>query len=226
MQTRTARARTSRAPAAKRRKRRTPEEIRARVLGAAREEFKERGYAGATTAAIARRADVAEIQMFRYFPSKGDLFHQAVFAQMRDHLRAFNLEHAPKSGDQFGRLYMTELQTFLEAHAKALISLLFTQTYGGPASDMSTSKILQGFFNDNATLMASRVERAPSAMDAGTLVRVAFGAVLGCITYKDWLFPNAAANSGAIETAITEFVLAGVGPYSDVRPSQHAGAIR
>jgi AcrR family transcriptional regulator len=44
------------------------------VLGAARTEFAEWGYHGATTAAIAARADISQSYLYALFPSKKDLF--------------------------------------------------------------------------------------------------------------------------------------------------------
>jgi anti-anti-sigma factor len=44
------------------------------VLGAARTEFAEWGYHGATTAAIATRADISQSYIYALFPSKKDLF--------------------------------------------------------------------------------------------------------------------------------------------------------
>ena len=82
------------------RRRRSAEEIKDRLLSAAREEFGSKSFTGATTAAIARRADVAEVQMFRYFPSKADLFHEAVFAPLIEHFQCFNDEHANKALDE------------------------------------------------------------------------------------------------------------------------------
>lgn len=208
-------------PAGKR-KRRTPLEIRGRLLEAAREEFTVKGYAGATTAAISKRAEVAEIQMFRYFPSKAELFQEAVFAPLKEHFRSFNAEHMPEAVDaasigERARLYMAELQAFLSDHAEMLVSLFVAQTYATAATDAAAAARadLQAFFEDAAAAMASRAPQ-PSDIDPGLIVRVAFGTVLGCITYSDWLFPDASGKQGAIGGAITEFVLAGIGPFSDV----------
>jgi len=214
-----------RRPAAKavagKRKRRTPSEIRTRLLRAAKAEFNKKGFAGATTAAIAKRASVAEIQMFRYFPSKADLFREAIFAPLKDHFRAFNAKHAPDAIDQESireraRLYAAELQAFLTDNAGLLISLFVTQNYGpSKAGDTArTRDDLQAFFDECADIMSRRAGHA-SGTDPGTIVRIAFGALLGCITFKDWLFPNAADES-AIKEAMTDFVLAGIGPHSDV----------
>jgi AcrR family transcriptional regulator len=53
-----------------------------RILQAALELFSERGYAGATTREIARRADIAEVTLFRHFPSKEKLFEAVVNAYL------------------------------------------------------------------------------------------------------------------------------------------------
>ena len=63
-----------------RRKRRSSEEVADRILEAAAEEFETAGYSGATTAAIARRAEVTEAQIFRFYGSKQELFRAAIVA--------------------------------------------------------------------------------------------------------------------------------------------------
>lgn len=214
--------------ASKRRKRRTAAEIRGRLLNAAREEFNAKGFTGATTAAIAKRADVAEIQMFRYFPSKADLFHEAIFAPLSDHFRTFVAKLGPGTLDEAhimkrARLYISELLAFLSEHSKMLVSLIVAQTYEGsaPATSQASAGSLQAFLDEIAALMAERVGVA-SEIEPETMGRVAFGALLGCITYRDLLFPHAAANSATIDQAIAEFILAGIGPYSDVGPARQA----
>lgn len=61
------------APRAPRVRTRDPERKRARVLGAARRLFIERGYAATTTADVARRAGVSQGIVFHYFGSKEGL---------------------------------------------------------------------------------------------------------------------------------------------------------
>lgn len=48
------------------------------ILKAARMVFIEKGYKGATTIEIAKRADISEVTLFRYFSSKQDIFMQSV----------------------------------------------------------------------------------------------------------------------------------------------------
>lgn len=51
---------------------------RERILQAGLKLFSERGYLGATTREIASEASVAEITLFRYFPSKERLFEEVI----------------------------------------------------------------------------------------------------------------------------------------------------
>ena len=60
------------APALKTRQ--TAEERRDQVIAAAIVEFAENGYAGASTAAIAKRAGISQPYIYALFPSKQDLF--------------------------------------------------------------------------------------------------------------------------------------------------------
>jgi len=205
------------------RRRRSAEEIRGRLLRAAREEFSSKSFAGATTAAIARRAEVAEVQMFRYFPSKAELFREAIFAPLIDHFRSFNAEHATKALDEESAreralLYIVELQAFLEEHAGELISLFVAQTFDGTASRPAGAGVedLQSYFSESVARMSER-SRPAATIDPGKIVRVAFGTLLGCLTYRDWLFPDAASEQEGIDEAIREFILQGVGPLTDPR---------
>src|SRR5215831_2266036 len=80
-------------PAGTKRAKRSSAEVMERLLTAAREEFRRRGFAGATTAAIARNAAVTEAQLFRYFESKSDLFREAVFEPLDKHFSEFNARY-------------------------------------------------------------------------------------------------------------------------------------
>ncbi|REF36209.1 TetR/AcrR family transcriptional regulator [Thermasporomyces composti] len=70
-------------------------ERRARILDAAAEVFAERGFDGATTAAICRRAGIGSGTLFHYFPDKKSIFH-ALFADDSEATKAF-LEQLDRS---------------------------------------------------------------------------------------------------------------------------------
>lgn len=203
-----------------RRKRRTPEEIMERLLSAASEVFAQHGYAGATTSAIARRAGITEAQLFRYFDSKAALFHEAVFKSLNEHFVSFNarqLDHGNggvNSRDQ-ARLYIDELSHFLSENAQMLMTLIVAQTYvEGNPQGVAGIDGLREYFERGAAMMAQRV--ADDAKVAPELmVRVSFAAVLGCVMFKDWIFPPGLASAEDISNAINDFVIDGINANHD-----------
>lgn len=64
------------------------DEVRRRILDAALEVFAEGGYDGATNAAIAERAGVAAAGIYRYYPSKADLFAAVVTPDIAERFEA------------------------------------------------------------------------------------------------------------------------------------------
>ena len=62
-------------------------------MEAAAEEFEEKGYPGATTAGIARRAEVAEALLFNHFGSKAKLFQDTIFKPLSEHFDRFQETH-------------------------------------------------------------------------------------------------------------------------------------
>jgi AcrR family transcriptional regulator len=69
--------------------RKTAEERRTAVLAAARSQFADHGYHGASTEAIARDAGISQPYLFRLFGTKKDLFIAAARDCMRETLDAF-----------------------------------------------------------------------------------------------------------------------------------------
>lgn len=57
-------------------------DTRAKILKAALELFSKHGYSSTTTRELARKAEVTEVTLFRYFPSKEDLFEEVVCAYL------------------------------------------------------------------------------------------------------------------------------------------------
>lgn len=198
-----------------RKTRRQPAEIRARILAAAEEEFKNAGFMRATTLAIARRAEVTEAQLFRYFASKQALFQEAVFEPLVRHFDHFNASHVQNMPDgllvrEDARLYITELQDFIRAHSKMLLSLVFAQAYApSPTPGVGEIDSLQNYFAKGAAMMSRRAGAHPT-VDPRLMVRVSFAAVLANILFKDWLFPSGLANEEEISNAIIDFVIGGI----------------
>jgi AcrR family transcriptional regulator len=202
-----------------RRRRRAPEEIRERVLLAASAEFELHGYSGATTAAIARRAEVTEAQIFRYFSSKADLFRTAIFEPLNRHFADFQARRNTAADEavpmrEGARQYITELQSFIQQHSGMLMSLVVAKAYAqDPTEGGSGLNGLLEYFDRGAELMRSRGGGEMVAPEM--MVRVSFAAVLGCVLFKDWMFPPGMASEEAIRNATIDFVLDGLNANSD-----------
>ena len=208
-----------------RKQRRAPAEIRERILRGAGEEFKTFGYAGATTLNIARRAEVTEAQLFRYFASKSALFREAIFEPLVRHFDQFDAEHQPSKTPgvnvrENSRLYITELQKFIGEHSKMLMSLVVAQTYAPfPTPAVSEIDSLQSYFARGAAMMRRRTPEK-AKVDPRLMVRVSFAAVLGSILFKDWLFPAGLASEQEISDAMIDFVIDGI--TVDLEPGREA----
>lgn len=202
---------------AAKRKRRSADDILNRIVQAAREEFKRCGYAGTTTAAIARKADVTEAQLFRYFGSKSNLFRETVFEPLDQHFLNFINKHMPEIGKaaslkQLRNLYTTELQRFISENSEMFTSLVVVQTYdSGTAHGVGKINSLAQFFDHVASISKMTIKaKGKPKIDPRLLVRLAFVSVLASVMFKDWIFPAGLASDEKIEAAINDFVMQGV----------------
>jgi AcrR family transcriptional regulator len=206
-------ARKSASPAV-RRKRRSRDDIMERIVRAAVEEFKRYGFTGTTTAAIARNAEVTEAQLFRCFSSKANLFREAIFKPLDAHFLQFihdNLsdDGANTSVREVTHRYTAELQRFIREHSDALTSLMFAQNYDSTQQrGMAEIHSLSTYFDRCAAITQARMRGKPR-FDLQMMVRVSFVAVLGCVLFKDWVFPPGLANDEDITAAVSNFVLSG-----------------
>lgn len=196
-------------------KRRTQRELEDLIISAAECEFEKFGYVGATTAAIAKRANVTEAQIFRRFKSKQDLFRAAIFIPLNRHfsefhaLRISSLDRA-ETHREMAQAYIGELQGFMAQHSRMLMSLIVASSYNGDAIEpVSEMRGLREYFERGAAVMKARVGKSPQ-VDPKLMVRVSFAAVLACVMFKDWLFPRGLASADAIREAIADFVLDGI----------------
>jgi len=105
-------------------------EVRERILGAALAAFAQNGFAAATMSEIARRADMAVANLYRYYPSKDELFDAAVppelVARFERLLERSVQAHAhlaglPRPPDQAAA---GELLEFWIAHRLVVVTLL------------------------------------------------------------------------------------------------------
>jgi AcrR family transcriptional regulator len=194
------------------RTRRSRDDILNRIVQAAREEFKRSGFAGATTAAIARNADVTEAQLFRYFGSKSNLFRETIFKPVDQHFTHFINQHMPEirkaaSNAEMTDLYATELQRFIRENSGILAPLIVAQTYESGTAQPAIDS-LHTYFDRCASLMSLRL-KGRAKVDPRLTVRVVFGAVLASVMFKDWIFPAGLATDEEITAAVNDFIKEG-----------------
>ena len=77
------------------------EKKRLDILAAAQDEFKEKGFLGASMDSLAKRAEVSKRTVYNHFPSKEILFHNIVKQLCDSFSQAVNIEyHADKPLDE------------------------------------------------------------------------------------------------------------------------------
>lgn len=197
------------------RRRRSSEEVADRILEAAGEEFELAGYSGATTAAIARRAEVTEAQIFRLYASKQDLFRAAIFTPLNRHFAEFQARNVPDpagepSARELAHKYIGELQDFMASHSRMFMSLVVANAYSPDSTDwIDELEGLQAYFERGKATMQARVGASPR-VSPELMVRVSFAAVLANLMFRDWLFPSGLASDEEIRDAIAAFVIEGI----------------
>lgn len=201
-------------PGTKKRKRRTKEEIIDRIIEAAGMEFGENGYSSGTTAAIARRAGVAEPLIFTHFGSKAKLYRTAVFNPLDRHFAAFLAKQdieSTKDGPtaKESRDYVSDLVTFVKSHSEMFKSLAFSEAYGKGEDGSAALQGLQDYFLKMSALEEKRLTRHPK-VSPQLIARISFAAILACIMFDDWLFPVGVASGREIHEAICDFIMDGL----------------
>jgi AcrR family transcriptional regulator len=198
-----------------RRARRSTEEIIDRLMDAALEEFEEKGYTGATTAAIARRAEVAEALLFNHFGSKAQLFKDTIFQPLSQLFDTFLAEH-PASPDnpELTRAntleYIGEIRNLIAGHPRMLLSLVFAQCYKtGEVDGLADVQGLHDYFARSAEQASSNLKSEPR-IDPELMARISFVSIMSSIVFQDWLFPDGRWDRGQIHDAIAQFVLDGL----------------
>jgi AcrR family transcriptional regulator len=167
-----------------RRARRSGDEVRELLLRAARELFATEGFAGATTKAIARRADVTEATLFRIFASKERLFEAAVLGPFEDFLGSFTdawLQAAVPGGtpEEVLPQFVRGVYALVRANRDLFAAMTSTNVLGTrarPALDR---------LEELGVVIAS-TQRLP--FDPRVAVRIATAAVVSIALVRDDLF--------------------------------------
>lgn len=189
--------------------RRKASEVRSAILAAAREEFAEHGFGGATTREIAQRAKVNEVLIFRHFESKANLFNVTVFEPFSELLADFFESNpgAASHGVEFRRLFVQKLIVLLQDHRRLLLALIAAQAY---QREPGRIPVLGGFFEHAlAAVVASHVPNGDITADRAhldRLIRCGFASVIGILLLEDWVFPDGFHSDAERAELLTRYI--------------------
>lgn len=196
----------------KARTRRTGEEVRSRLIEAARDVFAERGYAGASTREIAQRAEVAEVLLFRHFGNKAGLFDEAVLEPFERFVEEWGNRWSRRglrgeSVEELARDYIDLLYGFLEENRQLVIALLAARAHHPTAA----ARLDELFRRLEKTVREGAAENSLPTRDPTITVRLTFGMVLSAVVHAEILFPaGSPLTRGEMIDELTRYMLNGI----------------
>jgi len=185
------------------------------ILDAARMEFMERGYDGATVRAIAARAGVNHAMIGHFFGSKEDLFATAIDwpfdpAQDIPRVMAGDPDHV---GPRLAQFFFEQLEAPRSRHT--ILTLLRSAT-----SNENATRLLRDFAErEIATQIAACIDRPDAQMRSALIVSQLVGVTL--MRHLIGLQPLTAAQRDAIVEPLGEALqslIAGCGRPAPQRP--------
>jgi AcrR family transcriptional regulator len=193
------------------RPRRTTEEVRERLLDAARELFLADGYDATSTRQIAETAGVAEKVLFGNFASKAGIFDAAFvepFAQLADrYIAEWKSEDFSTIEERIGN-FVHRLYDLAHQNRTVLRAALSRQD---ASSADAHSEIVQHLARTIQSLMGIEDQRLPS-VDQRAAVITTSGMIFGVVLLDDLLTPPGKRRPSRkrLEAEITALILHGV----------------
>jgi AcrR family transcriptional regulator len=194
------------------RSRRSGDEVRARLLTAGRDVFAERGYAGASTKEIARRAEVGEVLLFRHFGNKAGLFDEAVLDPFEGFVEEWVRRWARhglrgESIEEIAADYVELLYGFFEQNRQLVTALISARAH----HETTATRLEELFSRLEATVREGSAEYGLPAGDPVLTVRLTFGMVLSAVVHDELLFPvSESLSRERIVNEICRFLMHGI----------------
>ncbi|WP_417620240.1 TetR/AcrR family transcriptional regulator [Parasphingorhabdus sp.] len=202
-----------------RKRRRSPVEIRGLLLDAARDHFRERGYANSTTRDIADRAGLSEAMLFRQFGTKAALFEQAILEPFNEFVSNFveewTKQNVAGSGEvgleQLSRSYVSQFYQLLREQGASMMAMLTAYLYeqGAPLGSGETMESPLGVILQQVQdqIDSRRAEFGiDEEFDVRFATRAVYALVFGVSVLEDWLFPEGPGDTEHMVDKLTEFI--------------------
>jgi AcrR family transcriptional regulator len=173
-----------------RRPRRSSEEIRTRLIQAARELFAEKGYEATTTRDICAHSGVAQQQLFQNFGSKEGIFDAAFVPQLAElinrYIATFDTAAADSTIEERVSLFVNGLFDLARENRNILLTAV-SRRAANPDQDAAPSHLLDHIARTLHEM--ETIQTAPPAIDVPAAIIAAAGMVLGVALLEDMLYP-------------------------------------
>jgi AcrR family transcriptional regulator len=174
---------------AQRRTRRSSEEIRTRLLNAARELFTEHGYEATTTRDICARAGVAQQQLFANFGSKEGIFDAALIGPLSElverYIAAYDTTRQQAPIDERVAMLVNGLYDLATENRTILLAAVSRKALN---NDFAPPSGLLDHIARTLHEMAA-IEDRPPGIDVPAAIVTTAGMVFGVVLLQDMLYP-------------------------------------
>jgi AcrR family transcriptional regulator len=210
-------------PTTERRTRRSPQEVRELLLGAARSTFAARGYARSSTREIAEAAGVSEALLFRHFGTKANLFELAILDPFHGFINAYvdgrpaDITDTPPPPEVPSREYVATLFDLLSRNRDLVMALVAARAY---EVDLTARPELSDALDRLQALVEGEMaQRGLEDIDVPVTIRVTFAMVVALAVFQDWLFPRDHRPSNErIVDEMVQFMVHGLARRGTVTP--------
>jgi AcrR family transcriptional regulator len=176
-----------------RRTRRSPQEVRELLLGAARRTFAARGYARSSTREIAEAAGVSEALLFRHFGTKAKLFERAILDPINEFIHDYveqwtarsAAEHTPE-GISFA--FVDGFYRLLSENRELVLALVTAQAYES-IQELNEASPLSRLLDELEAVAGREAELRGFEFDVQISTRLVAGLVMSMALLDEWLFP-------------------------------------
>jgi AcrR family transcriptional regulator len=163
---------------------RKKQQTRLQIAQTANRLFKDRGFDAVTVAEIARAADVSEVTVFNYFPTKEDLFYGSMQFFEEQLLAAVRERPSGESALATFRRALLESSKNLNPPERADFIRTAADNIGGsPALQAREQQIVARYTQELAAMLANEVRARPDDVEAAGVAAGLMGVHRGIVAF-------------------------------------------
>lgn len=190
------------------------EETKERILEAAVSLFYEKGYAGATTAEIAKKASISEATIFKYFKKKMDLLHETVLRSTQlffnqkasEGLVKLMKKHENSSFEEVLKELAMDRINLVEEHWMILRIILTEMQYHEDIKNVYQEKFVENIKELIVWLMGKGEKEGYGKIEDGIRnMRNFIGMIFACIIQRK-ILENIIPNNKSIEEEVESII--------------------